>query len=140
MVASTAFIRNFLQYQESQRNRDRDRNLKPCIHDQEVNFPKSEMFFSRNVGIHDQQTIGTELGVSLVLGTGRYLGLPSMVGRGKKAVFGFIMDRLWKKINAWKSKNLSMAGREVLLKTVAQAIPSYCMSVYLLPHSLCDQL
>lgn len=33
-----------------------------------------------------------------------------------------------------------MAGREVLLKSVAQAIPSYCMGAFLIPHSLYDEL
>lgn len=83
--------------------------------------------------------IAGDLGVSIALGTGKY-GLPSMIGRGKKAMFSFLKDRLWRKINSWSAKNLSMAGKEVLIKSVAQAIPSYCMSVFLMPYSLCDEL
>lgn len=33
-----------------------------------------------------------------------------------------------------------MASREVLIKSMAQAIPSYCMSIYLFSHSLCDEI
>jgi hypothetical protein len=75
-----------------------------------------------------------------VLGTGKYLGLPSMIGRSKKAIFNFIKDRVWKKINSWSSKCLSKAGREVLIKSVLQSIPTYFMSLFTLPSSLCDEI
>jgi hypothetical protein len=75
-----------------------------------------------------------------VLGTGKYLGLPSMVGRSKKATFSFIKDRVWQKISSWSSKCLSKAGREVMIKSVLQAIPSYVMSIFRLPNSLLDEI
>nr|KYP39960.1 Putative ribonuclease H protein At1g65750 family [Cajanus cajan] len=63
-----------------------------------------------------------------------------MVGRNKRAVFSYIKDRIWKKINHWTCKHLLKAGRETLIKAVAQAIPSYCMSTFLLPTSLEDEI
>jgi len=80
------------------------------------------------------------LGVRAVLGTGKYLGFPSMIGRSKKATFGFIKDRIWKNINSWSSKCLSKAGREVLIKLVLQSIPTYFMSMFTLLLSLCDEI
>ena len=56
---------------------------------------------------------------------GLYLGTPSFVGRSKKKVFEYIKDRVWKKLNGWNTKKLSRAGKEILLKTVAQAIPTF---------------
>lgn len=55
-------------------------------------------------------------------------------------VFNFLKDRLWSKIQEWSAKRLSKAGKAILLRTVAQAIPSYAMSCFLLPKSLCSDL
>ncbi|CAJ2652404.1 unnamed protein product [Trifolium pratense] len=107
---------------------------------QAISFPKSEIFCSRNVPQVVQNSITNILGVQAVLGTGKYLGLPSMVGRSKKETFNYIKDRVWRKINSWSSKCLSKAGREVLIKSVLQAIPSYVMSIFLIPGSLIDAI
>ena len=40
----------------------------------------------------------------------------------------------------WKEKIISKAGREVLIKTVAQAIPIYSMSIFKLPKKVCDDI
>ena len=70
----------------------------------------------------------------------KYLDLPSLVGRNKRASFSAIKDKLSKKLAAWKSKLLSKAGKEVLIKAVALAIPTYTMSCFKIPDSLCDEL
>jgi len=59
-----------------------------------------------------------------------------MVGRSKTSTFKYIKDRIWNKINSWSSRCLSQAGREILIKSVLQSIPSYLMSMFLLPNSL----
>lgn len=45
-----------------------------------------------------------------------------------------------KRINHWSTKHLSSADKEILIKSIAQAIPTYCMSVFLLPSTLEDEL
>ena len=75
-----------------------------------------------------------------MMGTRKYLGLPSMIGRDKRSVFAFIKDRIWRRINAWKGRALSKAGKEVMIKYVLQSIPSYIMSIYLLPDSVIDDI
>lgn len=107
---------------------------------QAINMSKSEIFFSSNVDPVRRGSLSQMLGVMENMGSGKYLGLPSVVGRKKKAVFNFIEDKIWRKINSWGGKVLSKAGREVLIKSVVQSIPSYCMSIYLLPPSLCDEI
>ena len=70
----------------------------------------------------------------------KYLGLPSLIGRNKMEIFSFINDRVWIRVHSWKNKLLSMADKEILIKTIAQSIPTYTMSVFLLPLSLCDDI
>jgi hypothetical protein len=63
-----------------------------------------------------------------------------MIGRKKKDVFAYIKDRIWKRINSWRGRSLSRAGKEVMIKSVLQAIPSYVMSDYLIPKSTIKEI
>jgi hypothetical protein len=107
---------------------------------QEINLTKSEVFFSRNLSVAAQEDLSRIMGVRHVLGTGNYLGLPSMIGRKKKVIFAYIKDRIWKRINSWRGRALSRAGKEVMVKSVLQAIPSYVMSIYLLPETTIKEI
>ena len=49
-------------------------------------------------------------------------------------------EKIAKKMFGWKEKMLSIGGREILRKAVAQAIPTYTMSCFLLPKGLCDEI
>lgn len=40
----------------------------------------------------------------------------------------------------WNQKFLSMTRKEIMLKTLAQALPNYAMNIYLLPLELCKEL
>lgn len=62
-------------------------------------FNKSEIFFSKNIFIEDKTDLVDRLGVTMCLGTGKYLCLPSMIGRNKKAIIKFIKDMVWNIIN-----------------------------------------
>ena len=71
---------------------------------------------------------------------GKYLGLPFMVGRSKNNSFLSLKDRIWKRIQGWKEKLLSKGGKEVLIKAVAQAIPTYFMACFKIPTVLCKEI
>ena len=62
------------------------------------------------------------------------------MGRNKKDTFKEVKTKLAKKLASWKEKLLSKAGKEVLIKAVAQAIPTYTMSCFKIPDSLCDEM
>ncbi|XP_074310491.1 uncharacterized protein LOC141646518 [Silene latifolia] len=48
--------------------------------------------------------------------------------------------KLCQKLQGWRGQLFSKAGREVLIKAVAQSIPTYAMSVFKLPASFYDEL
>ena len=62
------------------------------------------------------------------------------MGRNKRASFNDIKDKFSKKLAGWKVKLLSKAGKEVLIKAVAQAILTYTMSCFKILDSLYDEL
>ena len=63
-----------------------------------------------------------------------------MVGRNKKLAFAELKDRVFRKFVGWKEKLLLQAGREVLIKAVAQSIPTFAISCFLLPKGFCEEL
>ena len=67
---------------------------------------------------------------------GKYLGLPSVIGKSKNQVFAEIKEKVGKKLSGWKEKMLYVGGKEVLIKAVTQAIPTYTMSCFQLPKGL----
>jgi hypothetical protein len=75
------------------------------------------------------------MGVTNTNSMEKYLGLPPMIGRSKRAAFEDIKTRVWKRVQGWKEKLLSQAGREVLVKAVLQSIPTYTMSCFKIPTS-----
>lgn len=107
---------------------------------QEVNFHKSSVLFSKNVTADLRQALCRELEVSKDVGTELYLGMLIMVGQKKAEIFKFLKEKLGSRINSWQDWILSQAGKEVLLKTVAQALSTYAMSLYLLPKETCYKL
>jgi hypothetical protein len=69
-----------------------------------------------------------------------YLGLPLFIGKSNRQVFQPILDKVLNKIEGRRAKTFSQAGRTVLIKAIASAIPSYATSTFLLPDSLCKTL
>ncbi|XP_019168373.1 PREDICTED: uncharacterized protein LOC109164072 [Ipomoea nil] len=89
---------------------------------------------------NDRDVVAQILGVTQAPNFGKYLGLPSFVGRNKKAAFAYIEDKIKQRIGSWNKRLLTQAGKEILLKSVAQAMPTFSMSVFLLPVSICTAI
>ena len=101
---------------------------------------KSSIYFSSYTSPQKRELIKAILGVSEVERFESYLGLPTLVGWRKYHTFSFLKDRVWKKLQGWKRKILSRAGKEILIKAVAQSIPTYTMNVFQLLVKLCEEL
>ncbi|XP_040956169.1 uncharacterized protein [Gossypium hirsutum] len=107
---------------------------------QRVNFEKSSVFFNSNTKENERRAVSQILGVRRANDFERYLGLPSMVGKRKRISFQNLKDRLKQKIDSWSIRYLSQGGKEVFIKAVLQAIPTYSMACFLLPKTLCSDL
>ena len=70
----------------------------------------------------------------------RYFRMATDGGQAKMGTFKYLRDRVWEKVRGWMEKLLSVAGKEVLIKSVAQAIPVYSMACFRLPRSLCENI
>jgi hypothetical protein len=68
------------------------------------------------------------------------LGLPTPDGCMSKDKFKTIKERLVNKFNNWVERNMSLGAKEVMIKVVAQAIPTYMMGLFKLSTNLCDEL
>jgi hypothetical protein len=107
---------------------------------QKLNTYKMSIFFNKNTKREFKEHIGSLLGILAITNYHKYLGLPAMVGRSKSQTFAGIQEWVCKRLDGWKERFLSQAGKEVLIKVVVQAIPTFSMSVFRLPKSLCAQL
>jgi hypothetical protein len=66
--------------------------------------------------------------------------MPTHVGSSINDSFKYLKDRVWKRVQGWMEQTLSAGGKEVLIKVVAQVVPTYSMSCFKLPRGLCKHI
>jgi hypothetical protein len=84
----------------------------------QVNHEKTTLFFSRNTSPQDKTNLVQGTSVSPTSHYEKYLGLPALIGRSRVSTFNGIKGHIWNRINGWKEKFISHAGKEILLKSV----------------------
>lgn len=107
---------------------------------QQINKAKSSVLFSYNTSREEKEMVCNMLGFQEASESTTYLGLPNFMGRNKKAIFGYLKGRMQSRFEGWDKKYLSKGGKELMLKTVSQSLPSYVMSIFLLPKQLCSEM
>ena len=70
----------------------------------------------------------------------KYLGLPMVTSNLERQVFNYIKEKVSNKLRGWKKKFLINARKEVLLKSVVLAMPTYAMACCKLPKALCRRM
>ena len=107
---------------------------------QQLNREKTAIFFSPNTPLATRKSIQDLWGSSGVQNFDKYLGLPTLISRSKRSIFNGLKERIVRRLQGWKEKFLSKAGREILIKVVAQAIPTYTMNCFRLLKTWCDEV
>ncbi|XP_058208234.1 uncharacterized protein LOC131321248 [Rhododendron vialii] len=105
-----------------------------------VNRDKSSLFFSPNAPSNVKEGISNSLNITCEIQGGKYLGLPSIIGKSKTEVFKYVKDRVFNRLQNWKDSTLNMAGKEVLIKLVALTMPNYVMQCFLFPKRVCKDI
>jgi hypothetical protein len=96
------------------------------------------MLFSPICSPERQKDVKEELQITSVFFEEKYLGLPTLEGRMKMEKFQPIKKRFTKRLTDWSEKYMSSSAKEVLIKSVAQALPTYTMGVFKMSNQFCD--
>lgn len=105
-----------------------------------VNRDKSSLFFSPNTPNVVKEGIAGFLHIRCENRGGKYLGMPSIIGKTKTEVFKYVYDRVTKRSQNWRDSVLNLAGKEVLLRSVALTMPNYVMQCFLLRKRVCKDI
>ncbi|KAK3194849.1 hypothetical protein Dsin_026159 [Dipteronia sinensis] len=105
-----------------------------------INYEKSAICTIPSFSNTKRKRLASLIGITLVDCHEKYLRLSCFTGRSKRKLFSNIADRVWGKSKGWGEKLLSAGGKEVLVKTVIQAILSYTMTIFRLPKGLIAEI
>jgi hypothetical protein len=107
---------------------------------QSINASKFSIRFSRNTNPTTTELISNIIPYPSNTNTSLYLGLPILMGNSKKRAFQGIIDKVPSRIEGWRAKTLSQAGKLVLIKSMAAALPFMLWALFLLPMSFYKEL
>lgn len=105
-----------------------------------MNFEKSEFTCSPNMDLYMMAIFTSYLGMKPLKSHSKYLGMPLVVGKNKKETFRIIDEKMERKVQDWKKRTLSWAGREIIIKACLQPIPIYMMNCFRLPKYICNNM
>ena len=129
-----------------QANEENMNQIKVCLETfekwsgQKVNFFKSVIIFSKNMSQAHKRRLANLIGINASSKKEKYLGLPMVSGREKKAAIDKIIEKVKQRLQGWKMKTLSQVGRTTLISSAAAAMPSYQALSLLLPKKVCEKL
>ena len=107
---------------------------------QKINFFKSVIIYSRNTPPYLKSRLANFIGINASNKKEKYLGIPIASGRDKKAATEEIIEKVKQRLQGWKMKTLSQAGRATLISSVASSMPTYQASSLILPNEVCSKL
>lgn len=107
---------------------------------QVISFQKSAITFGMGIDPVMKRVLAEFLGINIEGGDGKYLRLPECFSGSKQKLLAFVGEKLSKRLTGWFAKKLSFGGKEVLLKSIAMALPIYAMSCFRLTKHQCQKI
>ncbi|XP_024004139.1 uncharacterized protein LOC112081594 [Eutrema salsugineum] len=107
---------------------------------QSVNQDKSTIVFGKKLPTDRKLSLKIRLRIPNDGGGGLYLGLHESFSGSRVAILRSLTEKLSLRVNGWRSKFLSQAGKEVMLKAVAMAMPTFTMSCFRIPKTVCAEM
>lgn len=107
---------------------------------QKISLQKSRAYFSGNMKEDEKTEVSTALGMEFTTDLGMYLGMPTLTSRVTKATFGYLCEKIDRRLTGWKTKYLSLAGRITLAKSTVSTMAFYSMQTAKIPKGVCDDI
>lgn len=103
-----------------------------------INNSKSKVWFSNTVHVQEQPIFYQYFDVQPTAADENYLGCPvTITGSGS---FDYLIQKFETRLNSWKARFLTHAGRLILLKAVLESMPVYAMGTVILPAKVITKL
>ncbi|XP_021738808.1 uncharacterized protein LOC110705275 [Chenopodium quinoa] len=110
------------------------------ISGQMLNLQKSFVKFSPNTPEDYRSYMSGCLKMRSESRLGSYLGLPVDLGRSKCSEFGFLLDKVAKRLQDFTALRLSPAAKLVIINSVLIASFNHILSVSKIPESICSRM
>ncbi|GLT78653.1 hypothetical protein SLA2020_501810 [Shorea laevis] len=110
------------------------------ISGQKVNPQKSKILFSPNSDCNTISEICRVTGMAATDELGRYLGVQIEGKRLTRKSFHDLVTKIHDRLSSWKAKQLSFAGRQVLIQLVSSTMANHTMQTTKLPVSICQEI
>ena len=98
-----------------------------------INFDKSSLLFGKRINAATRQEIKYALVIHNDGGMRKYLGIPEDISGSKCKLFAFLKENLMHRVNGWTCRWLSKGGKDVMIKFILLALPTYVMSTFSAP-------
>ncbi|XP_059070115.1 uncharacterized protein LOC131859887 [Cryptomeria japonica] len=97
--------------------------------------PTTHSQFSDNTS-GSQRSLARPFGIIIGHLRGKFLGTLLFAGAGKAKIWKGLLDGCIAKMEGWKSKWLTLAGRLLMLKTTISKMPIFSMACFKLPSMI----
>lgn len=105
-----------------------------------INLEKSAIMFSPNTPDAARSMVKNSLQIQSENWNEKYLGLPVYAGKSRRKAFAYVKGAIAGRVYGWKEKLIAKVGKETLVRTAAQAIPTFAMSYFDLTKTFCQEI